>query len=43
VAANGDGLQDALDYSYKTSFQLSEASPTPVSATTWGKIKQRYR
>ena len=43
VAANGNGLQDALDYSYKTQRELTEESPTPVSATTWGKIKQRYR
>jgi hypothetical protein len=43
VAANGDGLQGLLDYSYKTQRQLTEASPTPVSSTTWGKIKKRYQ
>ena len=43
VAANGNGVQDALDFAYTSSAQVTEQAPSPVSNTTWGKIKQQYR
>ena len=43
VAANGDGLQDLLDFSYTASAQVTEGATLPVFGTTWGKIKQQYR
>lgn len=42
VAANGDG-GDAGDNGYVAQLTLTEAPPTSVTTTTWGKIKSLYR
>src|SRR5678815_2011559 len=41
VAADGDGGSDG-DNGYVAQLTLTEASPTPVTTTTWGKIKSLY-
>ena len=43
VAADGDGGAGAGDNTYTPSLSLTEAVPTPVTSTTWGKIKKRYK
>jgi hypothetical protein len=41
VAADGDN-GDGGDNTYTPTLTLTEGAPTPVSTTTWGKIKKRY-
>jgi len=43
VAANGDGAASSDDYTYTISQYIPEMAPTPVTTTTWGKIKKQYR
>jgi hypothetical protein len=43
VAANGDQQATAADYTYGGAIYLNELTPTPVSTTTWGKIKKKYQ
>ena len=43
VAANGDQQATAADYGYSGSIYMNELTPTPVSSTTWGKIKKKYQ
>ncbi len=42
VAANGDQLATGADNTYTTTQSMPEMAPTPVSTTTWGKIKKQY-
>jgi len=42
VAADNDGNDGGGDLVYTTSTSSSEAPPTAVTATTWGKIKAHY-
>ena len=39
-AANGNGINGTGDFMYKTSVSSNELPPTPVTRTTWGKIKK---
>ena len=43
VMANGDGLSGATDTTYTYSFTVPEQGTSPVTQTTWGKIKKLYR
>jgi hypothetical protein len=42
VAADGDG-SDSGDNGYTATMTLNEGAPTPVTTTTWGKIKKKYQ
>ena len=42
-AANGNNINDAGDQVYTKTLTLTEGSLTPVTTTTWGKIKQLFR
>jgi hypothetical protein len=42
VAADGDG-SDSGDNGYTATLTLTEGAATPVTSTTWGKIKKRYQ
>lgn len=42
VAADGDG-GDSNDNTYTRTLTLTESGTTPVTTTTWGKIKKQYR
>jgi hypothetical protein len=43
VAANGDGAASSDDNTYTINQYIPEMAPTPVTTTTWGKIKKQYR
>jgi len=42
VAANGDQLAGAPDTTYTSTYVVTEQAPSPVTSTTWGKIKTRF-
>ena len=42
VAANGDGAASSADNTYTINQYIPEMAPTPVTTTTWGKIKRQY-
>jgi hypothetical protein len=42
VAADSSKSANGTDYTYTNALVLSEAGATPVTTTTWGKIKKRY-
>ncbi len=42
ISANGDEASGATDNTYTGTLILPEAGSTPVTTTTWGKIKKRY-
>lgn len=42
ISANGDELASGADNTYSRTLVIPEAGTTPVSTTTWGKIKKRY-
>ena len=42
-AANNDGFNGDGDFVYTANTFALESSSTPVTSTTWGKIKMRYR
>jgi len=41
VAADGDGTSSG-DNAYTPTLTLTEGAPSPVTNTTWGKIKKQY-
>ena len=43
VAADNSLDADSGDFDYTTSVSATEGSPTPATASTWGKIKALYR
>ena len=42
VATNGDGAASGADNTYTINQYIAEMAPTPVTTTTWGKIKKQY-
>jgi hypothetical protein len=42
IAANGDGLSGSADTTYAATYTVTEQAPSPVTSTTWGKIKTRF-
>ena len=42
VSADGNS-SDTGDNTYTVNMTLTEGAPTPVSSTTWGKIKKHYK
>ncbi len=43
VAADGQGDQGATDTTYTATLTVQEQVTSPVTTTTWGKIKKRYQ
>jgi len=43
AACDKDNAANAGDFTYTSSVSCTEGAPTPVTTTTWGKIKQIYR
>ena len=42
ITANGDGLNSAADTTYTATYAVTEQGASPVTSTTWGKIKTRF-
>jgi hypothetical protein len=43
VAADGSQSAGATDTTYTATYTVTEQAPSPVTSTTWGKIKKQYR
>ena len=42
IAANGDQLSGSTDTTYTAVYHVTEQASSPVTSTTWGKIKTRF-
>jgi len=42
IAANGDESAGSTDTTYTATYTVTEQAPSPVTSTTWGKIKTRF-
>jgi len=43
IAADGSQSAGATDTTYTATYVVTEQAPSPVTSTTWGKIKTRFR